>query len=83
MRDGRGMGSRPALTFTVCLRDDDTRTFEFRTTHDAQAIIDLVAAAVRRGRKLHCYLLAANPNGPQREERYLLAKGYSRAPVKR
>ena len=76
------MGSRPALTFTVCVRDDDTRTFEFRTTRDAQAFMDLAAAAVARGRKLHCYLLAADPDGPQREERYLLSKGYSRAPVK-
>jgi len=76
------LGSRPALSFTVCVRDDDARTFEFRTTGDSAAIMSRVAHAATRGRRVRCYLLAADPNGPEREERYLLAKGYSRAPVK-
>jgi hypothetical protein len=63
------------------VRDDDAGTFEFLKTSDMNAIAQLVTAAVGRGRKVRCYLLAADPDGPSREERYLAAKGYSRGRV--
>ena len=75
------MLSRPTLSFTVCVRDDDDGTYEFRTTHDMSSITSLVSAALTRGRRVRCYLLAADPEGPRREERYLAAKGYVRGPV--
>lgn len=76
------MGSRRTLTFTVCIRDDDVRTFEFRTISDSAAIMSLVAAAVGRGRHVRAYLLAADPGGRAREEQYLTAKGYTHVTVK-
>jgi hypothetical protein len=73
--------SRPPLTFTVCLRDDDAGTFEFRRTGEMVSVTQLVGAAVSRGRRVRCYLLSADPDGRKREERYLLAKGYMRGLV--
>jgi hypothetical protein len=72
---------RSELTFPLCVRDDDAKAFEFHTTRDSTALIGLVASAVGRGRKVRAYLLAADPAGRTREERYLLRRGYSLAPV--
>ena len=73
---------RPAFSFTVCIRDDDTRRFEFQVASDASAIMGRVAAAVARGRHLRCYVLAAGERSREREEGYLVSKGYSQAAVK-
>jgi hypothetical protein len=73
--------SRRALSFTVCVRDDDAGTFAFHTTSDFTAFANRVASAVSRGRRVRCYLLAADPDGPSREERYLAMKGYTRGVV--
>jgi hypothetical protein len=75
------VASRRALTFTVCVRDDDAGTFEFRTTSDTASIAHLVTDAVSRGRRVRFYLLAADPDGPRREERYLATRGYVRGRV--
>ncbi len=76
------MSSRRALTFTVCLRDDDARVFEFRVTSDIAAIQEQVEAAASRGRSVRCEVLAADPNARAREETYLTGKGYTQGQVK-
>jgi len=75
-------GRRPTLRFTICIRDDDAKVFEFRVIEDSASIMSLVAAAVARGRSVRAYLLAADPHGRAREEKYLDAKGYSLGSVK-
>jgi two-component system cell cycle response regulator DivK len=75
-------GSRHAYSFTMCIRDDDAKTFEFLGSIDATGITDRVAAAIASGRHLRCYLLEAGPLSREREERYLASKGYSQATVK-
>jgi hypothetical protein len=72
---------RRALSFTVCVRDDDAGTYEFHATSDFTPIASLVASAASRGRRVRCYMLAADPDGPSREERYLASKGYTRGRV--
>jgi hypothetical protein len=70
------MSPRRTLTLTVCVRDHDAKTFDFLWTGDTTAITHLVTMALSRGRRVRCYLLAADPDGRIREERYLVAKGY-------
>jgi CheY-like chemotaxis protein len=75
------LGSRPAYSFTICIRDDDLKRYELQATSDATAIMNRVAAAVARGRHLRCYVLAADARSREREERYLASRGYSQAAV--
>jgi hypothetical protein len=56
--------------------------FEFRKTGDSATVMNLVTSAVSQGRKVRAYLLAADPGGRTREQRYLVARGYSQMPVK-
>ena len=74
-------GNRTAFSFTVCLRDDDDKTFEFRKTGDSTDLTNRVAAAIANGRHVRCYMLAADPDAQGREESYLVAKGYTGATV--
>jgi hypothetical protein len=74
--------TRHELTFPLCLRDDDAKVFEFRTTNDNAAVMNLVASAVSRERKVRAYVLAADPSGRAREERYLIGRGYLQMPVR-
>jgi hypothetical protein len=76
------VGSRPAYSFTICIRDDDAKSYELQATSDATVIMNRVADAVTRGRHLRCYVLAADARSREREERYLVSKGYSQAAVR-
>lgn len=76
------MSTRRALTFTVCIRDDDATLFELRATSDVAAITKLVKAAASRGRRVRCETLAADPSARAREETYLAGKGYTQGEVK-
>jgi len=60
----------------LCVRDDDAKTFAFHLTTRDGAIMNLVAHAVTLGRRLRCRRLAGGDEARQREERFLLAKGY-------
>ena len=75
------LASRRALSFTVCVRDDDAKLFEFRVTSDVAVIKALVKAAASRGRRVRCEVLAADPNARTREETYLVAKGFTQGEV--
>jgi hypothetical protein len=75
-----GSDSRRILP-TVCVRDDDARAFEFRTTNDATEIADRASAAVANGRHVRCYMLGADKDVQEMEERYLTGKGYTRGSV--
>src|SRR5258708_21709359 len=44
-------GLRRIYAFTVCVRDDDRKTFEFRATNDSADVTHAVVAAVARGRR--------------------------------
>jgi hypothetical protein len=70
--------SRPAYSLTIFIHDDDVKTYELRLTSDTTEIMSRVAAAVARGRHVHCYVFAGSR---EREERYLISKGYSRAAI--
>lgn len=70
-----------ALITTVCVRDDDARTFEFRKTGDSLEIVERISAALGQGRRVRCYTLAASSAAHEREERYLRRKGYEKARV--
>lgn len=76
------LASRHVYSFTVCVRDDDRRTYEFHQTDDSTAIVDKVAAAVSGGRRVGYYILAGDANARAREERYLCGKGYAAAAVR-
>ena len=76
-----GSGRRRVYAFTVCVRDDDDKTFEFHTTSDSGDLASRVAAAIANGRHVRCYVLAADPDAQPREEKYLVAKGFRRGSV--
>jgi hypothetical protein len=76
-----GSGSRRVYAFTVCIRDDDNKTFELRTMSDSTDLTNRVTAAIAKGRHVRCYVLAADPDAQDREERYLAGKGYKRGTV--
>jgi hypothetical protein len=76
-----GKGSRRAYAFTVCVRDDDDKTFEFRATSDSADLTSRVTAAIANGRRVRCYVLAADADAQDREERYLTGNGYKRGSV--
>jgi hypothetical protein len=65
------LASRRGYSFTVCVRDDDRRTYEFHLTDDSTPIVDRVAAAVSGGRSVGYCILAADANARAREVRYL------------
>jgi hypothetical protein len=88
---GPGSGVRGTCTVTVCVRDDDARTFEFLVVSDTTGIAVRVVAAVCRGRRVKCYRLARGEAGEapgdkaresdeearRRETEFLVAKGYT------
>ena len=75
-RRDRSMGSgRGFLVPTVCVRDDDAKTFEFRTSSDSTEIVDRVSAAIANGRHVRCYMLGADKEVQEMEERYLTGRG--------
>jgi len=76
-----GSSGRRVYAFTVCVRDDDDKTFEFQTTSDSADLTSRVTAAIANGRHVRCYVLAADPDAQEREERYLTGKGYRRGTV--
>jgi hypothetical protein len=76
-----GSGSRRILVPTVCVRDDDAKTFEFRTSSDSTEIVDRVSAAIANGRHVRCYMLGADKEVQEMEEGYLTGKGYRRGSV--
>ena len=76
-----GSGLRPALRVVVCIRDDDMRTYDLRSTGDGGSVLKVVAAAVERGRRLRAHVLATDPHARFREEEYLRARGYVRASI--
>ena len=76
-----GSDKRRVYSFTVCVRDDDERVYEFQTTGDSTALSNRVAAAIATGRRVRWYLLAADPDAQDREARYLEGKGYARRAV--
>lgn len=73
---------RRAYAFTVCVRGDDDKTFEFQTTSDSTDLTSRVTTAIANGRHVRCYLLAADPDAQPRGEKYLVvSKGYRRGSV--
>jgi hypothetical protein len=65
-------------SLTIFIQDDDLKLYEFRLASDAAEIMGRVAAAVARGRHVHCCVFA----GPrEREEQYLASHGYSWAAI--
>lgn len=72
---------RAHFGFTVCVRDDDAKTYEFRCMSDSADVANRVAAGVRDGRRVRCYTLAADAEARKREEKYLTSKGYRPAAV--
>jgi hypothetical protein len=70
--------SRAEYSLTIVIHDDDVKSYEFRLASDATEIMSLVAAAAANGRHVHCYVLASSRER-EREEQYLVSKGYSRA----
>jgi hypothetical protein len=67
---------RAMFGFTVCVRDDDARTFEFCLMSDTRELTDRVAAAIKKGRAVRCYVLAKGATACELEERYLVSEGY-------
>jgi hypothetical protein len=76
-----GSSSRRVYAFIVCVRDEDKRTFEFRTTSDATDLTSRVTAAISNGRQIRFYVLAADADAQDREARFLTGKGYKRGSV--
>jgi hypothetical protein len=76
-----GSGSRRVYAFTVCIRDDDNKTFELRTTSGSTELATRVTAAIANGRHVRCYVLAGEPDAQAREERFLAGKGNKRGTV--
>jgi hypothetical protein len=72
---------RPVFCSTFCIRDDEAKAFEFRFASRSVEIADLVIAAVGHGRRVRCYALGVDGEAPEREERYLAARGYKREEV--
>jgi hypothetical protein len=73
---------RAVYAFTVCIRDDDAKAFEFRRVNDTKDLMSRVAAGVAEGRNVRCYALAADEQAREREEKYLAGKGYTQAVVR-
>jgi len=63
---------------TIFIHDDDVKSYECRLTSDTTEIMSRVAAAVARGRHVHCYVLAGSR---EREEQDLVSRGYSWAAI--
>lgn len=76
-----GSGSRRLSLCTVCIRDDDAKTFEFRTTGDSTEVLSRVTAAIAKGRKVRFSVTGFDPSAREQEERYLKARGYTRGGV--
>lgn len=76
-----GSDTQPFFVTTVCVRDDDARTFEFRKTGDSLEVVERISAALAKGRRVRCYTLGASKAAHEREERYLERKGYKKAAV--
>ena len=74
-------GIHPILLHTVCVRDDDHRTFCFLASANATQTTGRVAAALAGGRRLRCYTLSADRRAEERERRFLVAKGYRETAV--
>jgi hypothetical protein len=70
--------SHPAYSLTIFIHDDDVKSYEFREASDTTEIMSRVAAAAARGRHVRCYVLAGSR---EREEQYLVSKGYSWAAI--
>jgi hypothetical protein len=64
--------------FTMCIRDDDEKIFDFMPAAEGACLLGSVGAAIEGGRKVRCYTLAADDAAQEREERFLVAKGYRR-----
>jgi hypothetical protein len=73
---------RPRFSSNFCIRDDEAKAFEFRFTARSVEVAHLVTAAIGLGRRVRCYALGVDGEAPEREERYLAAKGYKREDVK-
>jgi hypothetical protein len=67
---------RAKYGFTVCILDDDAKTFELRFVGDTTDVTDRVAAAVKNGRNVRCYILAEGTAARDREQEHLASKGY-------
>jgi hypothetical protein len=67
---------RAKYGFTVCVLDDDTRTFELRFVSDTSDVMGRVAAAVKSSRKVRCYILAEVATARKDEEKDLTSRGY-------
>jgi hypothetical protein len=75
------MSRRSAYAFTVCVRDDDAKTFAFHRVADATDLMNRVAATVAAGRRVRGYTLASDELAQEREEKYLVGKGYRQSAV--
>ncbi len=73
-------GIHPIPISTVCVRDDDEKTFEFLPMGDSIEIVARVSAALAKGRSVRCSTLA-DPEAQERERRFLITKGYREAAV--
>lgn len=72
------MEDRRPYAFTVLVHDDDSKSYVFVRTEDTTGILNRVAAAAARGRHVRCCIFAGSR---EREEQYLVSKGYSREPI--
>jgi hypothetical protein len=70
--------SHRPYTFTVLVHDDDVKRYVFVLTDDTTGLMHRVAAAVASGRHVRCCIVAGSR---EREEQYLVSKGYSREPI--
>jgi hypothetical protein len=67
---------------TVCVVDDDAKTFELHFTVRTRALVTKASTAVARGRRLCCYVLRGGAEELEREERFLASRGYKRGEVR-
>lgn len=65
-------------TYTVLIHDDAAKRYVFVQTDDTTGIVHRIAAAVARGRRVRWCIVAGSR---EREEQYLVSKGYSREPI--
>lgn len=73
-------GVHPIPISTVCVRDDDRKTFEFLAMDDSIEIVAQVSAALAKGRSIRCATVA-DSEAQERERRFLVTKGYKEAAV--
>lgn len=75
------MSSPPRNGFLLCVLDDDAKAFEFRPALDPAHVMNAVLKAIVSHRRVRCYSMRGDDVTPEREEKFLLGRGYARMPV--